>query len=51
MDTSTFLLFSATVIPLVCTPGPDILFIASQAVTGGSAAASIRCWWRSGWLR
>ncbi|MFP3758637.1 LysE family transporter, partial [Cupriavidus sp. SIMBA_020] len=28
----------ATVIPLVCTPGPDILFIASQAVSGGTAA-------------
>ncbi|MDH0683066.1 LysE family translocator [Achromobacter animicus] len=38
MDFSTFLLFSATVIPLVCTPGPDILFIASQAVSAGTAA-------------
>ena len=38
MDFSTLFLFSATVIPLVCTPGPDILFIASQAVSSGTAA-------------
>jgi threonine/homoserine/homoserine lactone efflux protein len=38
MDTHTLLLFSATVLPLVCTPGPDMLFIASQAVSGGTAA-------------
>ncbi|MFY3606703.1 LysE family translocator [Achromobacter xylosoxidans] len=38
MDFSTFFLFSATVIPLVCTPGPDILFIASQAVSTGTTA-------------
>lgn len=38
MDTHTLLLFSATVLPLVCTPGPDMLFIASQAVSGGAAA-------------
>ena len=38
MDISTLLLFSATVIPLVCTPGPDILFVASQAVSTGTAA-------------
>jgi threonine/homoserine/homoserine lactone efflux protein len=36
MNSSTVLLFSATVLPLICTPGPDILFIASQAVSGGS---------------
>lgn len=35
MDTRTLLLFSATVLPLVCTPGPDILFVASQAISGG----------------
>ncbi len=38
MDFSTLLLFSAAVIPLVCTPGPDILFIASQALGAGTAA-------------
>ncbi|EIK53240.1 lysine exporter protein [Stutzerimonas stutzeri TS44] len=32
------MLFSATVLPLVCTPGPDILFIASQAMSGGGRA-------------
>jgi threonine/homoserine/homoserine lactone efflux protein len=36
MNTHTLLLFSATVLPLVCTPGPDILFIASQAMSGGT---------------
>ena len=30
----TLLLFSATVLPLICTPGPDMLFIASQAISG-----------------
>jgi threonine/homoserine/homoserine lactone efflux protein len=35
MDAHTLFLFSATVVPLVCTPGPDILFIASQAISGG----------------
>ncbi|HTK00287.1 MAG TPA: LysE family translocator [Bordetella sp.] len=38
MDFSTFLLFSASVIPLVCSPGPDILFVASQAISAGTAA-------------
>lgn len=38
MDTSTFFLFSAAVLPLVCSPGPDILFVASQAVSAGTAA-------------
>jgi threonine/homoserine/homoserine lactone efflux protein len=38
MNTHTLLLFSATVLPLVCTPGPDMLFIASQAVSGGTPA-------------
>ncbi|MCS0631761.1 LysE family translocator [Telluria mixta] len=38
MNTHTLLLFSATVLPLVCTPGPDILFIASQAMSGGTPA-------------
>jgi threonine/homoserine/homoserine lactone efflux protein len=38
MNTHTLLLFSATVLPLVCTPGPDILFIASQAMSAGTRA-------------
>jgi len=39
MNTHTLLLFSATVLPLICTPGPDILFIASQSMEGGRSAA------------
>lgn len=35
MNTHTLLLFSATVVPLVCTPGPDILFVSSQAISAG----------------
>ncbi|MEA3537148.1 LysE family translocator [Rhizobium sp. CC-YZS058] len=38
MNTHLLLLFSATVLPLICTPGPDMLFIASQAVSGGAKA-------------
>lgn len=38
MDTHALLLFSVTVLPLVCTPGPDMLFVASQAIAGGTAA-------------
>lgn len=38
MDTHTLLLFSATVLPLICTPGPDMLFVASQAMSEGRAA-------------
>lgn len=41
MDLATLLLFSATVLPLICTPGPDMLFIASQAL-GGKASAGLR---------
>jgi threonine/homoserine/homoserine lactone efflux protein len=41
MDMSSMLLFSATVLPLICTPGPDMLFIASQAL-GGKASAGLR---------
>jgi threonine/homoserine/homoserine lactone efflux protein len=33
------LVFAATVMPLVCTPGPDILFVASQGLSGGTGAA------------
>lgn len=35
MDVYSILLFSVAVVPLVLTPGPDILFIASQAMSGG----------------
>lgn len=38
METSTALLFVATVLPLICTPGPDMLFVASQALSGGTRA-------------
>lgn len=38
METHALIIFSATVVPLVCTPGPDMLFIASQAVSGGASA-------------
>lgn len=38
MNTHSLLLFSATVLPLICTPGPDMLFVASQAACGGRAA-------------
>ncbi|ENR5391079.1 TPA: LysE family translocator [Providencia rettgeri] len=39
MELQTLLLFSATVVPLVCTPGPDILFISAQGLSGGTSAA------------
>lgn len=38
METSAALLFAATVLPLICTPGPDMLFVASQALAGGGPA-------------
>lgn len=38
MDTSTLVLFAATVLPLICTPGPDMLFVSSQALGGGATA-------------
>ncbi len=38
MENANLLLFAATVLPLICTPGPDMLFVASQAVSGGSVA-------------
>lgn len=38
MEIHTLLLFTATVLPLICTPGPDMLFVVSQAVAGGSGA-------------
>ncbi len=39
MEFKTALLFFLTVFPLICTPGPDILFTASQGVTRGQIAA------------
>jgi len=39
MQLGTMLVFAATVLPLVCTPGPDILFVASQGMSGGAGAA------------
>ena len=38
METSTMILFAATVLPLICTPGPDMLFVASQSLSGGASA-------------
>lgn len=35
MDWETAILFSITVLPLICTPGPDILYVASQGLSGG----------------
>jgi threonine/homoserine/homoserine lactone efflux protein len=39
MQPGTMLVFAATVLPLVCTPGPDILLVASQGLSGGPRAA------------
>ena len=39
MPSDTLLLFALTVFPLVCSPGPDILFVASQGLCRGRAAA------------
>jgi threonine/homoserine/homoserine lactone efflux protein len=39
MDTTKSIVFAATVLPLVCTPGPDLIYIAAQALTGGRPAA------------
>lgn len=39
MDISTLLMFAAAVLPLIFTPGPDLLFVASQALTGGYRSA------------
>ena len=35
MDWQTAVLFSITVLPLICTPGPDILYVASQGLSAG----------------
>ncbi|HUR43641.1 MAG TPA: LysE family translocator [Aestuariivirga sp.] len=39
MTYQTLLLFSLTVLPLVFTPGPDILLVVAQALTRGKVAA------------
>jgi threonine/homoserine/homoserine lactone efflux protein len=39
MQPATMFVFAVTVMPLVCTPGPDILFIASQGLSRGPRAA------------
>lgn len=39
MDSWSLLLFALTVLPLVCTPGPDLLFVVSHGATGGPRAA------------
>lgn len=39
MELHTLLLFAATVVPLVCTPGPDLLFISAQGLSGGASTA------------
>lgn len=41
MEFNTLLLFALTVLPLICTPGPDILFISSQGLVGGVKSAWI----------
>ncbi len=38
MENANLVLFAATVLPLICTPGPDMLFVASQAISGGASA-------------
>ncbi|WP_184708556.1 LysE family translocator [Rhizobium lusitanum] len=38
MENTNILLFASTVLPLICTPGPDMLFVASQAMSGGAGA-------------
>jgi threonine/homoserine/homoserine lactone efflux protein len=39
MNTTKLILFGITVLPLVCTPGPDLIYIAAQALAGGRRAA------------
>ncbi|MTJ83116.1 MAG: LysE family translocator [Telmatospirillum sp.] len=39
MPLETMLVFAATVLPIVCTPGPDILFISSQGLSGRTSQA------------
>ncbi|KRR11261.1 amino acid transporter [Bradyrhizobium jicamae] len=39
MDMTKSIVFAATVLPLVCTPGPDLIYIVAQALAGGRTAA------------
>jgi threonine/homoserine/homoserine lactone efflux protein len=39
MDATKSIVFAATVLPLVRTPGPDLIYIAAQALAGGRRAA------------
>jgi threonine/homoserine/homoserine lactone efflux protein len=39
METTKSIVFAATVLPLVCTPGPDLIYIVAQALAGGRPAA------------
>ena len=39
MELNSLILFFLTVFPLICTPGPDILFTASQGISKGRLAA------------
>ncbi|KMW72368.1 amino acid transporter [Photorhabdus luminescens subsp. luminescens] len=39
MQLENLLIFAATVLPLICTPGPDIMFVASQGLSAGKSAA------------
>ena len=39
MEVKSLILFFLTVFPLICTPGPDILFTASQGISKGRLAA------------
>lgn len=39
MSWNTLFLFSVTVLPLICTPGPDILYVASQGLSGQKKGA------------
>jgi len=38
MENANILFFAGTVLPLICTPGPDMLFVASQTMSGGASA-------------
>lgn len=41
MHSSTLLVFAVTVLPLILTPGPDILYITTRGITQGRRAAAI----------
>jgi threonine/homoserine/homoserine lactone efflux protein len=41
MQTVTLILFCATVLPLICMPGPDIIYITTRGIAQGRRAALI----------